>query len=160
MALTDCPMCHSALPTGENAPLKACNSCGADLTRWIPKPPKLPLADTIAAPIDTETPTERGLGMGTLGAIAGALVGSALMYGFYVMVGFRFPLMGVGTGLLTAFGARILYKGGGPTLGSISGGIAAVAVLGTLYLMYGEFPILNLISVIVSVSVAFRIASR
>lgn len=159
MTLTDCPMCNNTLPVGSEPP-KACNSCGADLTRWIPKPPKLPVAETIGAPVETEIATERGLGLGALGAIAGALVGSALMYGFYVMVGFRFPLMGVGTGALTALGARILYKGGGPTLGSISGGIAAVSVLGTLYLMYGEFPILNLISVIVSVSVAFRIASR
>jgi hypothetical protein len=32
-------------------------------------------------------------------------------------------------------------------------------VVGTLYLMYGEFPMFNIISVIVSVSVAYRIAS-
>lgn len=160
MALTECPMCNNALPTQGSEPLKACDRCGADLSRWIPKPPKLPAAESIAAPVDVDIATERGLGTGAAGAVAGALVGSALMYGFYVAVGFRFPLMGVGTGALTALGARILYKGGGPTLGSISGGVAAVAVLGTLYLMYGEFPILNLISVIVSVSVAYRIASR
>jgi len=31
--------------------------------------------------------------------------------------------------------------------------------VGTLYLMYGEFPIVSIISVVVSVSVAYRISS-
>lgn len=103
--------------------------------------------------------TESNLGRGILGALAGAVVGSLLMYGFFILVGFRFPLLGCGTGLLTALGAKWLYKGTDNTLGMISAGIAMAAVLGTLYLMYGEFPILNIISVIVSASVAYRIAA-
>lgn len=71
----------------------------------------------------------------------------------------RFPLLGVGIGILTGLGAKFLYKGTDNTLGIISGGIAMVAVIGTLFLMYGEFPFISIISVVVSVSVAYRIAS-
>jgi len=74
------------------------------------------------------------------------------------MTGFRFPLLGVGIGLLTGYGAKLLYKGTDNTLGIIAGGIALISVVATLFLMYGEFPLLNLISVAVSVSVAYRIA--
>ena len=82
------------------------------------------------------------------------------MYGFYQLAGFRFPLLGVGIGMLTGYGARLLFKGTNHTLGIISAIVAMVAVVGTLYLMYGEFPIVSIISVVVSVSLAYRIASR
>ena len=81
------------------------------------------------------------------------------MYGFYELAGFRFPLLGVGIGVLTGFGAKLLYKGTENTLGIISGVIAMMAVVGTLYLMYGTFPILSILSVVVSVFLAYRIAS-
>ena len=81
------------------------------------------------------------------------------MYGFFEFVGFRFPLLGVGIGVLTGLGARILGRGTDSTLGGISGGIALVSVVGTLYLMYGEFPIMSIISVVVSVSMAYKMAS-
>jgi hypothetical protein len=35
-----------------------------------------------------------------------------------------------------------------------------VAVIGTLFLMYGAFPMVSIISVIVSASVAYRVASN
>ena len=102
---------------------------------------------------------EFNLGKGILGAVLGAAVGSGLMFGFYALVGFRFPLLGVGIGILTGFGAKWLFKGTDSTLGYIAGGISLVAVVVTLLLMYGTFPFLNIISVIVSVSVAYKIAS-
>jgi len=102
---------------------------------------------------------ESNLGKGIIGAVLGAAIGAGLMYGFYSLAGFRFPLLGVGIGVLTGFGARWLFKGTDTTLGYISGGIALVAVVATLFLMYGEFPLLSIISVIVSVSVAYRIAA-
>lgn len=98
--------------------------------------------------------------MGVLGALLGAAVGIGAMFGFYTLAGFRFPLLGVGIGILTGFGAKILFKGGDEKLGYISGGIALAAVVATLYLMYGEFPILSIISVIISASLAYRIASN
>ncbi len=100
------------------------------------------------------------LGLGILGAIIGAGVGVGAMYGFFSISGFRFPLLGVGIGLLTGAGARILAKGSDVTLGAISGLIALLAVLGTLYLMYGTFPAFNIVSVIVSVYVAYRVAAK
>ena len=151
-------MCHSAIPNAGTEIIKACASCGADLTRWIPKPPKLSAVQAAAPPV--QAAGESNLGLGILGAVLGAGVGAALMFGFYLLVHFRFPLLGVGTGLLTGYGARWLYKGGEHRLGLISGGVAMVAVTGTLFLMYGEFPILNIISVLFSLSVAYRTAAR
>jgi hypothetical protein len=94
-----------------------------------------------------------------VGAVVGAAIGSGLMYGFYALTGFRFPLMGTGVGILTGLGARILYRGTDNVLGAISGGVAAAAVVGALYAMYGEFPVFNIISVIISVSFAYKIAA-
>lgn len=99
------------------------------------------------------------MGLGILGALIGAFIGMGIMYGFYEWAGVRFPLMGIGIGVLTGYGARILFKGTDNTLGVFSGVIALLAVVGTLYLMYGIFPLMNIISVAVSVSVAYRISS-
>jgi hypothetical protein len=114
------------------------------------------------APMDTtnEQSVEPTLAKGIAGAVLGAALGAAAMYGFYKLAGFRFPLLGVGIGVLTGYLARTLYKGGDSNLGIAAGGIALAAVVGTLYLMYGEFPIFNIVSVIVSASVAYRIATR
>ena len=103
---------------------------------------------------------EFNLGLGILGALLGACLGAGLMYGFYQVAGFRFPLLGVGIGLLTGYGAKFLYKGTANVLGIISALVATVAVVETLYLMYGQFPIISIISVVVSISLAYRIASR
>jgi hypothetical protein len=102
---------------------------------------------------------EFNMGLGILGALLGAVLGAGAMYGFYQWAGFRFPLLGVGIGVLTGFGAKLLSRGTDNTLGAISGGIAMLAVIATLYLMYGEFPIISIISVVISVSMAYRIAS-
>src|SRR5439155_20908641 len=108
----------------------------------------------------TEQAAESNLTKGVLGALLGAAVGVGVMFAFYAFAGFRFPLLGVGIGILTAYGARTLFKGGDSTLGFISSGIALAAVVATLYLMYGEFPIMNIVSVIVSASLAYRIAAK
>lgn len=107
-----------------------------------------------------EATGEFNMQRGVLGALAGAILGAAAMYGFFKLTDFRFPLLGVGIGVLTGYGAKLLYKGTDHTLGIISGALAMVAVVGTLFLMYGTFPMLNIISVVVSVSVAYRIAAR
>jgi len=94
-----------------------------------------------------------------LGALGGAALGVAVMFAFYAFAGFRFPLLGVGIGVLTGFCAKALFKGGDTRLGYVSAGVALAAVIATLFLMYGEFPLISIISVIVSASVAYRIAS-
>ena len=99
------------------------------------------------------------LSRGVLGALLGAGLGVGAMFAFYALAGFRFPLLGVGIGILTGFCAKALFKGGDKTLGLIAGGIALAAVVATLFLMYGTFPLLSIISVAISASVAYRIAS-
>jgi hypothetical protein len=95
------------------------------------------------------------------GAVGGALVGMGVMYGFYAATGARFPLLGVGTGLLTGFAAKWLFKIGDHTLGIISALAAMFGVLGALVLMYGfNFSPLNIISIVLSASVAYKIAAR
>jgi hypothetical protein len=150
-------MCQSLVPLEGNEATKTCSSCGADLTRAIPKPIQPPPLEVIEA-LPEETEKAR-LGLGILGALLGAVIGAGVMHAFYKGTGFRFPLLGVGIGLLTGFAAKLLYKGTAKMLGMISGGIAMVAVVGTLYLMYGGFPMINVISVIVSVGFAYRTAS-
>jgi hypothetical protein len=97
---------------------------------------------------------------GTLGALLGAALGVGAMFGFYALAGFRFPLLGVGIGVLTGYGAKLVFKGGDTTLGYVSSGIALVSVVATLFLMYGSFPMLSIISVVISASMAYRIASN
>jgi hypothetical protein len=147
--------------------IKSCASCGADLTRWIRKPSAPPVIQA-TAPADATTSenaeaepqiTTNSMGKGILGALAGAALGAALMYGFFLLLGFRFPFTGVVTGLLTGYFAKKMYYAEDEMLGVISGAIAAATVLGTLYLMYHEFPILNIASVAVSGFVAYRTAS-
>ncbi len=107
----------------------------------------------------TESVEKFNLGKGILGALVGAGIGVAAMFGFYALAGFRFPLLGVGIGVLTGYGAKTLFKGTDTTLGYISGAIALGAVVASLYLMYGEFPIMSIVSVIISAGMAYRISS-
>jgi hypothetical protein len=72
-----------------------------------------------------ETKTDQfNMTKGILGALLGAGLGVGAMFAFYTFAGFRFPLLGVGVGILTGFFAKLLYKGTDSTLGFISGGIA------------------------------------
>jgi hypothetical protein len=167
MAISNCPMCQTSIPVGETA--KSCATCGADLSRWMPKqaaPPLIqPAGHNVPAAAQSvqsvaQDASEMNVGFGIAGAVLGACIGSGLMYGFYAMVGIRFPLLGVGIGFLTGFLSKKFAKGPHDILGFASGALAMAAVVGTLYLMYGTFPILSILSVIASVSVAYRIASH
>lgn len=117
-----------------------------------------PIAIASAKPSPKRS-AEFNLGLGIVGALVGACIGAGAMYGFYEWAGFRFPLLGVGIGVLTGYGGKLLSRGTDIALGVICGIIALVAVVGALYLMYGAFPIISIISVVVSVSVAYRVAS-
>lgn len=97
--------------------------------------------------------------LGIVGALIGAGLGAGLMYGFFLMTGFKFPLLGTGIGLLTGLGARMLYRGTDTSLGVLAAGISLVTSAGALYLMFGDAAILGFVSVIVSGFVAYRIAS-
>ncbi len=100
------------------------------------------------------------MGLGVLGALIGAIVGGALVYAFYEWAGFRFPLSGVGIGALTGYGARLLGRGTHTTLGVIAGAIALATIVGVFYLIYGGFFFFGIISIVICVGVAYRIASE
>ena len=128
-------------------------------------PPPLPSAPRPApmrpsAPVlqDVKPVNEFNLGLGILGAVLGAALGAGLMYAFFLWANFRFPLMGTGIGALAGLGARLLYKGTDTTLGIIAGVIALLATFGTLYLMFGDLAGMFILSMIVSVFMAYKIA--
>ena len=112
-----------------------------------------------ARPVQPRSKPSNNLLLGLLGALMGAGLGVGLMFGFAYLTGFTFPFFGLSIGALSGFGARLLYRGTDMTLGAGAAVIAAVAVVGTLWILFGTFPIMSIISVIVSVSIAFRIAS-
>jgi hypothetical protein len=128
--------------------------------------PPLPSTPRSNVPMRTLAPTlhnvkpvnEFNLGLGILGAVLGAVLGAGLMYGFFLWADFRFPLMGTGIGVLAGLGARVLYKGTDMTLGVITAVIALFATAGTLYLMFGDLAGMFILSMIVSVSMAYKIA--
>jgi hypothetical protein len=123
-------------------------------------PPPRPVTMRPNAPVipNVKPVNEFNLGLGILGAVLGAALGAGLMYVFFMWANFRFPLMGTGIGALTGLGARILYKGTDTTLGIIAGVIALLATFGALYLMFGDLAGMFVLSMIVSVFVAYKIA--
>jgi hypothetical protein len=128
-------------------------------------PPSLPSAAKPIAPIKPlpaakpKKTESYSMGMGVLGALLGAGVGAGLMYGFFAMSGFRFPLMGTAIGILCGYGARLLAKGTDMTLGVLAAVLAFVANGATLYFMFGDFSIFFILSLIIGASFAYRIAS-
>jgi hypothetical protein len=129
-----------------------------------PLPPAPRAIASVRSPALTAAPKvkatgEFSLGLGVLGAILGAGLGAALMYGFFEWAGFRFPLMGTGIGALSGLGARILARGTDTSLGIIAGVIALLSTAGTLYLIFGDLAGMFVISMVVSVSFAYKIAA-
>jgi hypothetical protein len=98
---------------------------------------------------------------GIAGAFLGAAVALALMAGFTMLTGMKFPLLGTVEGAIIGFGARLLYKGTSSTLGAMSAGVAFLTIIGTFLMMFDIFSILlsGVISLLVGVSVAFKIAA-
>jgi len=119
-------------------------------------PVRLPMVVTPAA--KSKAAGEFNLGLGIFGAVLGSALGAGLMFAFYLWAQFRFPLMGTGIGALAGLGARVLYKGTDMTLGVITAAVALFATAGTLYLMFGDVAGMFILSMIVSVSVAYKIA--
>jgi hypothetical protein len=127
--------------------------------------PPPPLGGRAPAPIRPamKAPVARSqdfsMGLGALGAFLGSVVGGALVYTFYYFVHFRMPLSGTAIGLLAGYGARMLARGTDNTLGFIAGGISLAVIVCVFYLMYGDFFIFGIISIVICVGFAYRIAS-
>ena len=157
------PIAAAAPATGlrvnRAAPAPMAATAGVPPLSAAPRPIAAMRSPAIAsAASKPKTEKEYSLGLGILGAVLGAGLGAGLMYGFFLMADFRFPLMGTGIGALTGLGARILARGTDMTLGAIAGAIAFLATGGTLYFMFGDIAVTFIISMIVSVSLAFKIA--
>jgi hypothetical protein len=108
-------------------------------------------------------PAEAGefsLVRGILGAVAGAGVGCGLMVAFWLWAHFRFPLMGIAVGATAGYGARWLARGTENTLGVITAAIACLSVTGTYVLMYGEFALFSIISIVICTGIAYRASSE
>jgi hypothetical protein len=160
------------IPLAMSAPDVIGASAGLRLNRHAPAPSRadtpLPLSSTpkpIAPikPLVTAKPKQSkdfNMGLGILGAFLGAALGGALVYGFYKWAGFRFPLSGVGIGALSGYGARLMARGTHTTLGIIAGALALFSILGVFYLIYGGFAIFGIVSIIICVGVAYRLASE
>lgn len=104
-------------------------------------------------------PKEFSMGLGALGAFLGSAIGGVLVYAFFMWAHFRFPWTGTIIGLLSGFGARTLARGTDNVLGAIAGVFALVSVVGVFFLMYGGFFFLGIISIVICVGIAYRIAS-
>jgi hypothetical protein len=131
----------------------------------VSAPPPLnaprPIAPVKPLSIAPKAPSKDfNMGLGILGAFIGAILGGILVYGFYEWAGFRFPLSGIGIGALTGYGARLLGRGTHTTLGIIAGALALATIVGVFYLIYGEFFIFGIISIVICVGVAYRLASE
>jgi hypothetical protein len=122
-----------------------------------PVAPMRPGASPLAAP-KAKAEAEYSVGLGILGAFIGAVAGVGLMFGFAMLTGFTFPLMGTSIGILTGLGARLMARGTDMTLGVIAGGIALLATGGTLYFVVGDMAFMFILSMLVSVSFAYKIA--
>lgn len=118
-----------------------------------PAPIKPMMKASLAAPKDFS------MGLGVLGAFLGSAVGGALVYGFFLFAHFRFPLSGTAIGLLAGYGARMLARGTDTTLGFVASGISLAVIVGVFYMMYGEFFLFGIVSIVVCVGFAYRIAS-
>ena len=99
--------------------------------------------------------------LGILGAVIGAVVALGLMGAFISFTGFRFPYMGTIEGAIIGFGARSMYRGTSSTLGAMAAVVACLSIALTYLLFFHNPAILlrGLISMVIGVIIAFRIAS-
>lgn len=176
------PSSRATGPTLQREPAPAAGGSGVRIKTSVPAPPALSAA-TAPPPIPAAAPAaapkpitplkpaaapkvqskEFSLGLGILGALLGAAVGGALVYGFFALLNFRFPLTGVAVGALAGYGARLLARGTDTTLGIIAGGLALISTAGAFYFIYVEYGtiyITGVISVVIGTGVAYRLASE
>lgn len=103
--------------------------------------------------------TERhSLALGSLGAILGAALGVGLLFGCQMAVGLVMPVFGLAIGLLSGYGARLLYKGTDVTLGVVSAVVTLCATGVTFLILFGLGAIMSIMVLMVTVGVAYKIA--
>ena len=148
-------------PAAAAPPLFSASATTPPLPTSAPAPaprPGIPIRNLVSPPVKAQ-PTYN-LWLGILGAFLGSALGSSLMYGFILWTGFRMPLTGTLVGAISGFASRALARGGDATLGAIAATLAALSVLSVFYFgFHGYFSIGMIISIIVSGSIAYKIAS-
>jgi hypothetical protein len=182
----NCPVCGVDGTNLANGLLAAAQPVTTRINKAPPLPRPVPVAAQVAA---TAPPAQRLTGapgamrqpapaipkylqtnqatannnfaLGILGALIGAVVAVALMVGFFMFTGFKFPLTGTLMGAVIGFGAKLMYRGTSSSLGGVAAAVAFVTILGTLYFMFGLFAVLltGFVSLVVGVALAFKIAS-
>lgn len=162
-----------AMPVAAAEPAMA-GGAGLRIPRPAAAPPPLAGAQTVPPPLSApraiapirpavaakSAPKEFSMGMGILGAFVGAALGAGLTYAFFMWVGFRFPWTGVGIGALSGYGARLMARGTDTTLGVIAAVIAGCSIVGVFFLMYGGFFLFGIISIVICIGLAYRLASE
>jgi hypothetical protein len=99
------------------------------------------------------------MGLGILGAILGAGVGSGLRYAFIHWSQFDLPMSELGVGAATGLGARLLFRGTDNSLGAVAA-IVTLLVVGIPIFLSGLIGIwLSIVSLFISVLIAYKIAS-
>jgi hypothetical protein len=112
----------------------------------------------------TAMPTEKPVGqgnifLGILGAVIGAGIGAGVIFALAALMEFSMPILCILIGLLSGAGARLAYRGSDSTLGFFAAAVTLVAVGITMFFLFGFGAIFGIISLIVSVSTAWKIGS-
>jgi hypothetical protein len=183
----NCPVCgidgtnlaNGLLATTPAPAMAAARPAALSVNRAPPTPPPVPIAAAPQRPtgapgamrqpapaipkyLQTNQATaNNNFLLGVLGCVIGAVVAVALMYGFYMFTGFKFPLTGTLMGAIIGYGGRLAYKGTSSALGGVAAAIAFLTILGTLFFMFGLFSVLlsGFVSLVIGVGMAFKLAS-
>ncbi|MEP6663188.1 MAG: hypothetical protein ABJC04_05930 [Verrucomicrobiota bacterium] len=137
-----------------NAPVASAESHSA------PPPLAVPVLPLRQNPIRPAIKKEKEYSFlrGVIGAVLGTILGIVIVVAFTVLTGIRFPLMGTLIGATTGWLARWMAGGTDLQLGVVAGAIAFLVTGGILIWLLGIFAIASIISLIVSASVAYKIA--
>ncbi|MGA3267765.1 MAG: hypothetical protein ABSE16_13185 [Verrucomicrobiota bacterium] len=147
------------LSTAGAAAIGAPVSPGLSIKRPTPAPAPLPPPRKPFAAPKAGLAGSFGLATGILGGLLGAAVGGVLTYGFFAVTGFRFPLMGAAIGILCGLGAKLLAGRTHAAMSALAAAFAFAANGATLFLIFGEFPPVYVLSLIIGAGFAYRMAS-
>jgi hypothetical protein len=120
--------------------------------------PGIPIRNLVSPPVKAKPPYN--LSLSILGAVFGAAVGGALVYGFFLWTDHRMPWMGTCIGLVAGLSSRLLGRGGDTTSGGIAATLSVVSSVCVLYFSFeGYLSVRMIVSVIASGVIAYKAAS-
>jgi hypothetical protein len=168
----NCPVCGADGTAAANAILaQGVPQKATPIAMRMSAPPPPPAAPRVPEPVKppraaaarARAPRESNLGLGVMGAMAGAVIGIGICIGFGIFLGLPFKWSGVINGILIGGGARIGYRGTSSTLGLIAALVTFGAWAATSFLTFGpalfEEWYLLLIPLLIGIVMAWKIAS-